>query len=136
MGVYVFRCLHGPYVKVGHHLVTRTRPNAYYRVAGRGFGECVHPEELDGLLYMSHLSLLAWYPTLTRHEEILIHRQFREGSVGEFHHIDDASEILHTLDSLGKKCTISEAGRMRAVRWGRRQVRRAQRRRKVRGKGA
>lgn len=94
MGVYVFECLHGPFVKVGHHLVTRGRPNAYYRVAGRGFESVVHPPALDSLLYLQHLSLVGWYPKLTREDETKIHRLFREGRVGEFHPASDLEGIL------------------------------------------
>lgn len=130
MGVYVFECLHGPYIKVGHHMATRARPNAYYRVAGRGFQSCVHPSELDGMLYMKHLKLLAWYPTLTREHETMIHRTFREGRIGEFHPQTNTLAILSALDSHGTNTTITEEARVRAMRWGYRQVRKAARRAK------
>ena len=129
MGVYVFRCLCGPFIKVGHHLVTRGRPHAYYRIAGRGFESVIHPEELDGHLYMEHLCLEAWYPQLTRHEETMIHRSYSEGRIGEFHRLEDMAPILQTLDGLGSRAIVSESARMRAVRWGKRQVRKAKRRR-------
>lgn len=130
MGVYVFECLHGPYIKVGHHMATRGRPNAYYRIAGRGFQSCVHPIELDGMLYMKHLKLLGWYPKLTREHETMIHRTFREGRIGEFHPQTDTSAILSALDAEGKNTLITEEARVRAMRWGYRQVRKAVRRAK------
>jgi hypothetical protein len=128
MGVYVFSCLHGPYVKVGHHMVTRGRPNAYYRIAGRGFASCVHPPELEGFLYVQHLHLLAWYPSLTRDDESAVHRKFASGKVGEFHSKEDAEEILCYLDSLGERKQITDAQKAKAVRWGYRKVRQAARR--------
>ena len=136
MGVYVFRCRHGPFVKVGHHLVTRGRPNAYYRVAGRGFETVVHPPELDGLLYPEHLTLEGWYPTLAREHETAVHRRFRTAaSVGEFHPDEHLAAILASLDAFGGRAEVGEAARRRAMRWGARQVRRALRRR-ARGGGA
>ena len=125
MGVYVFKCLEGPYVKVGHHLVTRGRPHAYYRVAGSGFQTIVHPAELDGKLYMRHLELLAWYPSLGRDAELTIHRSFLHGKVGEFHRQDDTDAILEHLDSLAERRPITEVQRLRAQRWGYRQIRKA-----------
>jgi len=128
MGVYVFRCLHGPYVKVGHHQVTRRRPNAYYRVAGRGFESVIHPDELTGFLYVEHLQLEGWYPTLAREHETEIHRAYKHGKIGEFHPLDDMPSILQRLDSMGPRVNIGSASRRRAIRWGYKQVRRARRR--------
>ncbi|RPF81935.1 MAG: hypothetical protein CBC65_001700 [Rhodothermaceae bacterium TMED105] len=130
MGVYVFKCLHGPYVKVGHHLVARGRPNAYYRVAGRGFETIIHPEELNGLLYIQHLSLEAWYPKLTREEEKMVHKTFTTGKIGEFHRLEDLDGILSYLDGVGSRTALTEDARKKAIRWGFRQVKKARRRKK------
>lgn len=126
MGVYVFRCLHGPWVKVGHHLATSRRPNAYYRVAGRGFHSVVHPAELDGRLNMSDLVLVAWYPNLARCDETRVHRAYGVGRVGEFHPLHDLPGILHMCeeDLGGERCDVSDAARRRAVVWGTRKARR------------
>lgn len=131
MGVYVFECLHGPYVKVGHHLVTYKRPNAYYRVAGRGFESVIHPESLNGLLYTKDLRLVGWYPNLTRQDETTIHRTFRQGSVGEFHRAEDRSEIIAMLDALGQHCEVSERDRQKAIRWGYRQIKKRRRKQTI-----
>lgn len=128
MGVYVFRCLHGPYVKVGHHLVTPRRPNAFYRVATSGFQTVVHPAELDGRLYLRDLHLEAWYPALERKHETEIHRSFREGRVGEFHRLVDLTAVLERLDALSQRRAVTSAEKRKAIRWGVRQVRRARRR--------
>ena len=130
MGVYVFRSLHGPWIKIGHHLSTPRRPNAYYRVAGRGFQSVIHPPELDGLLYMKDLCLVRWYPSLTRQDETMVHRTFSQGKIGEFHPVSDEMNIVASLDRIAIHCEVSNASRIRAVRWGYRQVRRGIRRRK------
>lgn len=130
MGVYVFRCLHAPFVKVGHHHATPKRPNAYYRVAGRGFESIIHPEELNGKTYTEDLELVGWYPQLTRVIEMSIHRRFTTGKVGEFHRLEDLECILGTLNALGSPCFVSQKSREKAVRWGYRQVRRRRRQNK------
>lgn len=127
MGVYVFRCLHAPYIKIGHHLVTRRRPNAYYRVAGRGFESVIHPPELDGLLYLKDLYLEGWYPQLNRHDETQLHKTFSKERVGEFHRLEDLPSVIAMLDSMGEHIRISESSRRRAERWGYRQIKRAKR---------
>jgi hypothetical protein len=128
MGVYVFRSLHAPYVKVGHHLVSPRRPNAYYRVAGRGFHSVIHPDELDGKLWLEDLELMGWFPSLGRADETRVHRACT-ARVGEFHPADDLPLILQTCAALGGVDTvIPEAAKRRAVAWGRRAARRGKRR--------
>jgi hypothetical protein len=123
MGVYVFRCRHGPWVKVGHHRVTPRRPNAYYRVAGRGFHSVVHPPELAVHLNMSDLDLVAWYPELDRRAETRVHRAFAR--CGEFHPDTELDAILRMCEELGgTHVDVSEAARRRAVAWGARRARR------------
>lgn len=132
MGVYVFESLHAPYLKVGHHLVTKTRPNAYYRVAGRGFQSCVHPPELDGLLFEKDLLLKAWYPSLTRKEEKEVHSTFSSGKIGEFHDKEDEDAILLLLDGRGERREVSQRSKQRALRWGFRMARRGKKKKKKR----
>ena len=129
MGVYVFRCIHAPYTKVGHHLATRARPNAYYRVATSGFQACLHPAELDGKVYMRDLQLVAWYPRMTRADETALHRQLRtRRSVGEFHACA-AEDAVAACEALGGVAhAVGEEARLRAARWGWRQVRKWKRR--------
>lgn len=108
MGVYVFQCLAGPWVKVGHHLATSRRPNAYYRVAGRGFFSLVHPAALDGCLGVADLALVAWYPALTRADEQRVHRACdRTRRVGEFHPVDELERILDLCDAAGVRNSYS-----------------------------
>lgn len=129
MGVYIFRCLRAPYVKVGHHKVTSRRPNAYYRIAGRGLQSVVHPPELDGLLSTNDLSLVAWYPGLTRQDERCLHRACTT-RVGEFHPASELETILARCDEMGERVLVTERERVRAMNWGRRRARAAARRRR------
>ena len=90
MGVYVFRSIHGDYVKVGHH----KGDDAWERVAFRGFHSCVVPRELGDRVNRGDLELLAWYPRLTRKDERTVHRAFQVGAVGEWHCSADSEAIL------------------------------------------
>lgn len=134
MGVYVFRTLHAPYVKVGHHLVCPRRPHAYYRVAGRGFESVKHPEELTGRLGMRDLELVAWYPSLTRADECRVHKSCTT-RVGEFHEAWELDAILAMCDAVAPRVSISKAEERKAEAWGRRRARAAARvrARKTRG---
>lgn len=134
MGVYVFRCLRAPYIKVGHHLVRPRRPNAYYRIAGRGFESVVHPIELDGKLWPDDLELVAWYPNLTRDDERDAHRLCTT-RVGEFHESWEMDAVLALCDARGARCEVDEAARKRAMAWGARRVRRAKKVRVARQEG-
>ena len=129
MGVYIFRCKHAPYVKVGHHLVTPRRPNAYYRIAGRGFESVVHPSELDGKLSAYDVDLVAWFPVLTRDVERRIHASHPD-RVGEFHREEHLPSILATCDALSDRTSISDSEKRKAFAWGRRQARRQAKRKK------
>ena len=117
MGVYVFRCRHAPWVKLGHHKVSSTRPNVYYRVAGRGFHACVHPHELDGKLGVHDLELVAWYPSLTRRHEGKLHRFFSAHRIGEFHPEAECSALLQACDRLGPRVAVSDGDRAQALVW-------------------
>ena len=130
IGVYVFACRHGPYVKVGHHRVTRARPNVYYRVAGRGFHACVHPACLDGKLGMRDLELLAWYPTLDTRDEKAVHRAGKAARVGEFHPVEALPTILADLDARGPRAGVDEAAKQQAVAWAGKRAARARKRKK------
>ena len=69
MGVYIFRSTRGDWIKIGHHKLTPSRPNVYYRIARRGFHSCVHPTELAAFLDAEHFELVRWYPSLGRRDD-------------------------------------------------------------------
>ena len=128
MGIYIFKCLHGDYVKLGHHLVCPRRPNAYYRVAGRGFYSCKHPECLDDKLGIFDLELVAWYPTLSRAEEKKAHNLTPKADrVGEFHPLSALDTLTDFCDGLAARVDISASAKKRAIAWGARRARRAKR---------
>lgn len=127
MGVYVFQCRGGPWVKVGHFKPrwgTCRRGgeriwlgNPFFRVERRGFANIKHPPELAGKLAAEDLDLVAWYPELTTRCERRVHRSFSQGSVGEFHPAVDLGQILSLCDSFGSRVEVSDAERARALEW-------------------
>lgn len=121
MGVYIFRSLHLPWIKIGHHRITDRRPNVYYRVANRGFNSCVHPPELEGKLALDDFELVAWYPTLDRRDESAAHRACRS-RWGEFHPLEDLSTALAVCDSRGNRQGVPASDKDEALVWARKQV--------------
>ena len=119
MGVYVFKSIRAPWFKLGHHKISATRPNVYYRVAGRGFFSCVAPSALGRALTVDDFELVAWYPTLTRRDEGALHRNRRE-SVGEFHPIDELNATLVECDARGERAHVSLDDRNAALEWAKR----------------
>lgn len=116
MGVYVFEVKNTTWIKVGHHKITHNRPNVYFRVARRGFHSCVHPAKLSDKLDEEHLTLLRWYPTLTKREERLAHRSCRV-SHGEFHARSDLPHAIACLDAHGASEPVSPSQRTVALKW-------------------
>jgi hypothetical protein len=97
MGVYVVRCLRGPYIKIGYYELNDKRPNVYFHFINRGLGSYLHPDVLDDLLDFKDLELTLCYPYLTRNDEKAVHRFMRYwfNSVGEFYPV-------HTLNTLAE----------------------------------
>lgn len=116
MGVYIFQISGTNWIKIGHHLVTTKRPNAYFRVARRGFHSCKHPQEIEHKLDVENLLLLRWYPLLTKREERLAHRRCLV-SHGEFHAISDLPAAVACLDAHGTSVEVSSQDRDDALRW-------------------
>ena len=116
MGVYIFQSNHAPWIKIGHHKVTQTRPNVYYRIARRGFHSCVHPRDLNDHLDEQDFTLVSWYPTLGRRDETCAHKSCSL-SIGEFHPLSDMERAKECLDSRGQACSVGEDDRTRALQW-------------------
>lgn len=118
MGVYFFECGESGWVKVGHHRLTASRPNVYYRVARRGFGSCRHPAELSGKLAADDVRLVAWFPSLTRRDEGRLHR-LDPTRVGEFHRAFAVPALLAEARRLAgsDSVAVSDADRRRAMSW-------------------
>ena len=116
MGVYIFKSKHGHWMKIGHHKVTRARPNVYYRIARRGFHSCVHPPELNDHLDEEHFILVRWYPLLGRRDETAAHKSC-ETAYGEFHLDSDMERAIRCLDQRGTHVDVGEPARREALSW-------------------
>lgn len=77
MGVYVFRSLHAPYIKVGHY----QGKNAFSRIAHRGFSSCLCPQEVKGTVSMEDMELVAWFPQQTKKTEQAIKKQWKQDRI-------------------------------------------------------
>ena len=116
MGVYIFQSKHGDWIKIGHHKITSSRPNVYFRVARRGFHSCIHPPELRKHLNEIDFELVRWYPTLGRRDETIAHRTCKE-RYGEFHPLSDLEEAIRVLDARGVSKPVSREERDLALAW-------------------
>lgn len=77
MGIYIFRSLHAPYIKIGHY----RGQNAYCRIAHRGFYSCVCPNEIKNRVSMEDLELIAWFPSLDKKIERLIKQKWKNDRI-------------------------------------------------------
>ena len=99
MGVYVIQHRSMPWVKVGHHKVTKRRPTLQHRLR-RGFRSCRHPADLEGRLGPEYFSVMGWFPTLGLLDEHRAHLICSQSeSVGEFHPAGDLPRVLRLLRS-------------------------------------
>lgn len=96
MGVYVFRSIHAPYIKVGHYC----GKNAFSRIAHRGFSSCVCPREIRDRVSMDDMELVAWFPNQTRKTEQAIKKQWKQHRIGEWLPADQLDPLLDFLQLL------------------------------------
>jgi hypothetical protein len=99
MGVYVFRSFHAPYIKVGHY----SGKNAFSRIAHRGFGSCVCPNEIKGRVAMDDVELMAWFPRQTTKTEQQIKKKWKHSRIygkSEWFPLDKMNEIIEYLEKL------------------------------------
>jgi len=73
MGVYIFKSIHGPYIKVGHYKGL----NAWSRIAHRGFYSCVCPNDIRDRVSVQDMELCAWFPNLTKKEERMVKTKWK-----------------------------------------------------------
>ena len=121
MGVYIFECTQGNWIKVGSYICKGKRPldNPWYRIARRGFHSLRHPPELSkDDLGIRGLKLSAWYPNLGRKEEATIHKTFKAERVGEFHPKIHTAAIIELCRRLGGRDEeVSSEQKEAALRW-------------------
>lgn len=99
MGVYIYRSLHAPYIKVGHY----QGKNAYCRVAHRGFYSCVCPSIIKDRVSMDDVELLAWFPNQPKKTEQQIKKQWKQHRIygkSEWLPADKLDEVLQYLENL------------------------------------
>lgn len=99
MGVYIFRSLHAPYIKIGHY----QGHNAFSRIAHRGFTSCVCPREIKDRVSMEDMELVAWFPHQTKKTEQYIKKKWKEHRIyrkSEWMPLDKLDEILAYLEKL------------------------------------
>ena len=127
MGVYVFRSLHAPLVKVGHF----KGADAWGRVSRRGFNSCVCPTRIRGRVSCDDLELLGWFPSLRPRDEKAAHRAMRaagHGAAGEWFRAACVPDVLAHLQArcpnAAGTCSLAavRAARPKAARRSQRQV--------------
>ena len=107
MGVYVFRSLHGPYIKIGHY----AKSNAWSRIAHRGFHKILHPKELRGKVSVEDFTLVYWNQTHTTKDEKSFHKHCASYRViGEWFH-EDALPLLQEkwIENQAETCNKQQA---------------------------
>lgn len=101
MGVYVFRSLHGPFLKLGSYRGS----NAWSRVAHRGFRSCLCPKAIEGRTSVEDIELVAWFPALGMLDERRLHRHAKTqgwSARGEWLHETCLSKVLRLLRAIAK----------------------------------
>lgn len=97
MGVYIFRSIHAPYIKIGHY----QGKNAFSRIAHRGFYSCSCPTEISKKVSMEDMDLIAWFPNQDRKTERLIKTKWKSFRYkkSEWMPLDKLVEILTFLEN-------------------------------------
>ena len=97
MGVYIFRSLHAPYIKIGHY----NGKNAFSRIAHRGFYSCVCPQEIKHRVAMDDMELLAWFPKQNKKTEQQIKKKWKHSRIygkSEWMPLDKLEDVLEFLE--------------------------------------
>lgn len=115
MGIYIVKSKYSNWYKLGHHKITKHKPNPYFRYINRGFNSCKCPKELENKVNFNDLELIYWFPNLSIRIEREIHiylkknRNFYDTTIGEWYSNFKLEEIkdliinkykgyLHILD--------------------------------------
>lgn len=95
MGVYVIASKYSNWIKIGHHKISKRRPNVYYRYINRGFYSCICPDEIKDRVSFEDLDLLFWFPNLNTRSEKKIHKYLRDfyNSCGEWFETTDYGNV-------------------------------------------
>ena len=126
--MYIFNVM-DKYIKVGHHKITRKRPNVWFRVAGRGFNSCVSPLDIKDHRSVSDLELIGWYPNINITQERVFHRSMRgqPGHVcGEWYAYSYLLQVKQKIetDLKGVETAVDPRGKSIALDWAGKRKRR------------
>jgi len=77
MGVYIIKSKHSNWFKIGHHKVTASRPNVYFRYISRGFYSCIHPDSIRNRLGYNDVELLYFFKNLDTNIERRLHHDLK-----------------------------------------------------------
>jgi hypothetical protein len=99
MGVYIIKSKHANWFKVGHHKISASRPNVYYRYINRGFYSVICPEELQNRVGFWDVELLYFFKNLTTRDERQIHRDLRSiyRNCGEWYYSLNIAETANLI---------------------------------------
>lgn len=101
MGIYIIKSLYSDWFKLGHHKITKRRPNVYYRYINRRFYSCKCPEEIKNKVSFDDLQLIYWFNNLGLKEEQKIHLQLKQkfNNIGEWYKYNDLEKIINILEN-------------------------------------
>lgn len=99
MGVYIIKSKHANWFKVGHHKISASRPNVYYRYINRGFYSVICPDELQNRVGFWDVELLYFFKNLTTRDERQIHRDLRSTyrNCGEWYYSLNIAETVNLI---------------------------------------
>lgn len=99
MGVYVFRSIHAPYIKIGHY----SGENAFSRIAHRGFRSCVCPNEIKDKTSINDMELVGWFPKQNKKTENMIKKKWKKHRIygkSEWMPLNKMDEIILYLENI------------------------------------
>lgn len=103
MGIYVIKSKFTNWYKIGHHKISKKRPNVYYRFIRRGFYSYISPIEIQNRLSFDDVELLFWFPNLNekdeKHIHILLSNKLQK--CGEWFKTEDFNIILNCIQNVG-----------------------------------
>ena len=104
MGIYIIKSKYNNWIKIGHHKVTKRKPNAYFRYINRGFYSCSCPKEIEDKVSFNDLELIYWFPNLNIKIERELHLYLKNNNTlylcnkGEWYNELNIDEIKNILE--------------------------------------
>lgn len=121
MGVYIIKHKFSDWFKIGHHKITKTKLNVYFRFINRGFYACRCPDEIKNKVSFEDLDLLYWFPNLDIVKEIRIHNYLKKiyEHYGEWYINADIDIVVKIITNVfnGVIGTVTDDDLMKAKQW-------------------